>query len=64
VYVLTCVASASFVFGVFVIVGWHGSVELRVALAGLYWLISTVAICGSSLLLWLLRDGISRGGVL
>ena len=50
-HLLTCIASASFVFGAFVLTAWHGSLDLRVALAGLYWLITTVAIFGTALLL-------------
>ena len=61
-YLLTCIASASFVFGAFVLVWWHGSLDLRVALAGIYWLIATVAIFGTELLLRIQHYWISKGG--
>jgi hypothetical protein len=61
-YLLACIASASFVFGTFVLGWWPASLDVRVALAGLYWLISTVAIFGSELLLRIQHYWISKGG--
>ena len=57
---LACIASTSFVFGTFVLLTWHGSIELRIGLAGLYWLITTVAIIGTALLLRLERQLVTR----
>jgi hypothetical protein len=59
-YLLACIASTSFVFGTFILLTWHGSIDLRIGLAGLYWLIATVAIFGTSLLLRLERQLVTR----
>ena len=61
-YLLTGIASASFVFGAFILLCWHGNQDLRVALAGLYWVITTVAVAGTALLLRLEQYWISKGG--
>jgi hypothetical protein len=61
-YLLLCIQSASFVFGLFILFWWHGSLDLRVALAGVYWLITTVAVAGTALLLRLEQYWISKGG--
>jgi len=50
-YLLMIVSSAALVFGAAVLAWWHASLDVRVALAGLYWLISTVAFLGVELLL-------------
>jgi hypothetical protein len=59
-YLLACIASTSFVFGAFILLTWHGSIDLRIELAGLYWLITTVATLGASLLLRLERQLVTR----
>jgi hypothetical protein len=59
-YLLACIASTSFVFGVFIFLTWHGSIDLRIGLAGLYWLITTIAIFGAALLLRLERQLVTR----
>ena len=61
-YLLTCIGSASFVFGCFLLIWWHGSLDIRVALAGLYWIIATVAMAGTTLLLKLEHYWLSKGG--
>jgi hypothetical protein len=50
-YLLMIVASSTLVFGAAVLAWWHASLDVRVALAGLYWVISTVAFIGVELLL-------------
>ena len=54
---LTVIGSGSFVFAVFILFWWHPNtpLDVRVALAGIYLLISTVAIAGLSALLRLDR---------
>ena len=59
-YLLACIASTSFVFGAFILLTWHGSIDLRIGLAGLYWLITTVDIFGTALLLRLERQLVTR----
>jgi hypothetical protein len=59
-YLLACIASTSFVFGTFILLTWHGCIEQRIGLAGLYWLITTVAIFGAALLLRLERQLVTR----
>ena len=59
-YLLACIASTSFVFGEYILLTWHGSIDLRIGLAGLYWLITTVAIFGAALLLRLERQLVTR----
>jgi hypothetical protein len=59
-YLLACIASTSFVFGAFILLTWHGSIDLRIGLAGLYWLITTVASFGAALLLRLDRQLVTR----
>jgi|HubBroStandDraft_5_1064220.scaffolds.fasta_scaffold217221_2 hypothetical protein len=61
-YLLVCIQSASFVFGLFIVFWWRGSLDLRVALAGVYWLITTVALAGTTLLLRLEQYQIGKGG--
>ncbi|MDB6013142.1 MAG: hypothetical protein JWL65_5392 [Gammaproteobacteria bacterium] len=60
---LIIISSSTLVFGGAVLAWWHASLDVRVALAGLYWLISTVAFVGVELLLRLehLRIRISGG---
>jgi hypothetical protein len=50
---LTAMGSGSFVFAVFILLWWHPNapLDVRVALAGIYLLISTVATAGVSALL-------------
>ena len=50
---LTIMGSAAFVFAAFVLFWWHPNspLDVRVALAGIYLLISTVAAAGVSVLL-------------
>ena len=59
-YLLACIASTSFVFGAFILLTWHGSIDLRIGLAVLYWLITTVASFGAALLLRLERQLVTR----
>jgi hypothetical protein len=60
-YLLMIVSSATLVFGAAVLAWWHASLDVRVALAGVYWLISTVAFLGVELLLRLEHQRIWRG---
>jgi hypothetical protein len=48
---LTAIGSAAFVFATAVLFWWHASLDVRVALAGIYFLISTVATASVSILL-------------
>jgi hypothetical protein len=48
---LTAIGSAAFVFAIAVLFWWHASLDVRIALAGIYWLISAVAAAGVSVLL-------------
>ena len=50
---LTAMGSGSFVFAVFILLWWHpnASLDVRVALAGIYLVISTVATASASALL-------------
>jgi hypothetical protein len=50
-YVLMIVSSSTLVFGAAVLAWWHASLDVRVALAGVYWLISVVAFLGVEVLL-------------
>jgi hypothetical protein len=45
---LTAIGSAAFVFATAVLFWWHASFDVRVALAGIYLLISTVSAAGVS----------------
>jgi len=60
-YLLMIIASSSLVFGAAVLAWWHASLDVRVALAGIYWLISTVAFLGVELSLRLEHRRIWRG---
>jgi uncharacterized membrane protein HdeD (DUF308 family) len=60
-YLLMIVASSSLVFGAVVLAWWHASLDVRVALAGVYWLISTVAFLGVELVLRLEHLRMWRG---
>ena len=48
---LAAIASFAFVFAAFVVATWHLSFDGRVALAGVYFLIGTVALAAVALLL-------------
>lgn len=52
---LAAIGSAALVFATTVLFWWHASLEVRVALAGVYFLISTVATASVSVLLRLDR---------
>lgn len=53
---LAAIASLSFPFALVVLAWWHGaSIDLRVGLAGIYFLVGTVATVGASVLLRLER---------
>jgi hypothetical protein len=52
---LAAMGSAAFVFATTVLFWWHSSLDVRVALAGVYFLISTVATASVSVLLRLDR---------
>ena len=52
---LVAMGSAAFVFATTVLFLWHSSLDVRVALAGVYFLISTVATASVSVLLRLGR---------
>jgi hypothetical protein len=54
-YLLHAIALAAWMFGWIIIVGWHGPLDARLSLGGLYLLIGTVAATGSALL-WRSRD--------
>jgi hypothetical protein len=61
---LSGIASFAFVFAAFVLATWHLSLDVRVALAGVYFLIGTVALGAVTVLLRLnaLIDWSARGG--
>jgi hypothetical protein len=53
---LVGIANVAFVFALTVLAWWHGaSMDLRVALAGIYFLVGTVATVGASVLFRLER---------
>ena len=53
---LVAIASLAFPFALTVLASWHGaSIDLRVALAGIYFLVGTVATVGVSVLFRLER---------
>ena len=52
---LVAMGSAAFVFATAVLFWWHASLDARVALAGIYFLVSTVAAASVSILLRLDR---------
>jgi hypothetical protein len=54
-YLLQAIAMSAMLFGFLVITGWHGALDARLMLGGLYILIGTVATCGAALL-WRLRE--------
>jgi uncharacterized membrane protein HdeD (DUF308 family) len=60
-YLRMIVSSATLVFGAAVLAWWHASLDVRVTLAGVYWLISPVAFLGVELLLRLEHQRIWRG---
>jgi hypothetical protein len=61
---LAAIASFAFVFATFVLSIWHSPLDMRVALAGIYFLIGTVALAAVAVLLRLneLLDWSLRGG--
>jgi hypothetical protein len=61
---LAAIASFAFVFAAFVLWIWHSPLDMRVALAGIYFLIGTVALAAVAVLLRLneLLDWNLRGG--
>ncbi len=61
---LAAIASFAFVFAAFVLLIWHSPLDLRVALAGIYFLIGTMAHAAVAVLLRLnaLIDWNGRGG--
>jgi hypothetical protein len=50
---LTAIGSGSFVFAGFILFWWHANstLDVRVALVGIYLLVTTVAVAGVSVLL-------------
>jgi hypothetical protein len=61
---LAAIESFSFVFAAFVLLTWHSPLDVRVALAGAYVLIGTVALAAVAVLLRLnaLLDRSDRRG--
>jgi hypothetical protein len=61
---LVAVSSAAFVFALFILVSWSVTLDVRIALAGLYLLIGTVAHAGVAVLrrFDLLTDRLPRRG--
>jgi hypothetical protein len=47
---LVGLASAAFVFALFVAVGWHSSLDVRIALAGLYPIVGAICATGAAVL--------------
>jgi hypothetical protein len=47
---LAAIAGLAYAVGVFILLAWHGSLDVRVALCGLYLLIGTTASVGAALL--------------
>ena len=47
---LASIAGATFSFALFVLVAWHSTLDVRLALGGLYLLIGTTASIGAALL--------------
>jgi hypothetical protein len=47
---LSAIAGAAYAFALFVLVAWHGTLDVRVALGGLYVLIGVTASVGVALL--------------
>jgi hypothetical protein len=47
---LVGLASAAFVFAVFIAVGWHSSLEVRIAVAGLYLILGAICATGTAVL--------------
>jgi hypothetical protein len=48
---LAAISSLAFVFAIFVLFAWHSPLEVRIALAGIYFLAGTVATLGVNVLL-------------
>jgi hypothetical protein len=51
--ILTAIGSGSFVLAMFVLFWWHANtpLDVRIALAGIYVLVTTVAVTGASVLM-------------
>jgi hypothetical protein len=47
---LAAIAGLAYAFALFVLLAWHGTLDVRVALSGLYLLIGVVASVGAALL--------------
>lgn len=50
-YFLTGLMVAAFLFGAYIITFWSGIIEMRIALAGIYFVLGAVAAIGVSILL-------------